>query len=89
MRYAAGLVVVLLAIRFVLVLLPSAALGGFRQLVGTLTAPLVSPFTGLVHYAPTTSISGSQILTLIAIVAYLILAWLLIKLMTLGRQVSY
>ena len=88
-RYAAGLVTILLAVRFVMALVDSGGVSGFRNLISTLTAPLVSPFAGLVHYAPTVPISGSQVLTLIAIVAWLIVAWLLTKLVTLGGRVSY
>lgn len=88
-RFVGGVVIVLLALRLVLAWIGSNVSSGFAHFIVSVTNPMVAPFTGLVHYSPTTSLSGSQVLTVIAIVVYLIVAWLLVKLVTLGRATSY
>ncbi len=78
-----GLIEVLLAIRFVLRLLGANAQAGFAQLIYGVTAPLVAPFQGLFG---TVQSEGSVLesASLVALVVYALVAWLIVKLAVLA-----
>ncbi len=89
-RYAAGRVVQaiylvfgilegLLAIRFVLKLLGANETAGFTSFVYNITAPLLAPFAGMFG-TPTAEGSVLEIHTIVAIIVYALIAWLLAKL---------
>lgn len=78
-----GFIEVVLAIRFVLRLFGANAQAGFAQLIYGATAPLVAPFQGLFG---TVQSEGSVLesATLVALVVYALVAWLIVKLASLA-----
>jgi hypothetical protein len=74
-----GLIEALLAIRFVLKAAGANAEAGFAQLMYGITGPLVAPFMGLFSAPRADSGATLEIQTLIALVIYGLLAWLLVK----------
>jgi hypothetical protein len=80
--YILGFVEVLLAFRFILKILAANPYSGFTDLVYSLTAPLVSPFVGILGVIST----GNSLIewsTVIAMIVYLCLAWGLVYLLEL------
>jgi hypothetical protein len=73
-----GVIEGLLAIRFALRALGANASAGFAEFIYGLTAPLVAPFVGLFSN-PSSSTSVLELNTIVAMVAYALLAWLLAK----------
>jgi hypothetical protein len=78
-----GFIEALLAIRFVLRLLGANADAGFAQLIYGITAPLVAPFQGLFGTVQSDA-SVLESATLVALIVYALLAWLIVKLAWLG-----
>ena len=74
-----GIVEALLAIRLVLKALGANPDAGFAQFVYGLTAPLVAPFVGLFG-TPQAGGSVLEIHSIVALVVYALLAWLIAKL---------
>lgn len=74
-----GIVEALIAIRVVLRALGANPQAGFAQLVYGLSAPLVAPFAGLFGN-PQYSGSVLEIHSIVALVVYALLAWLVAKL---------
>jgi len=74
-----GFIEVLLAIRFILRLFGANAQAGFAQLIYGVTGPLVAPFQGLFG---TVQVEGSvfESQSLVALVVYALVAWLIVKL---------
>ena len=73
-----GLVEGLIAIRFVLRLLGASPTAGFAQLIYGVTAFLVAPFAGLFG-TPRFEGSVLEITSLVAILVYALVAWVLVK----------
>ena len=74
-----GLIEVLLLIRFVLKALGANAEAGFAQLIYGMTAPLVAPFAGLFGTPQAAGGATLELHTLIALVIYALVAWLLAR----------
>ncbi|MEA2660727.1 MAG: hypothetical protein QOH08_299 [Chloroflexota bacterium] len=74
-----GVVEVLLATRFVLRLLGANAQAGFAQLIYGVTGPLVAPFQGLFGTVQSDA-SVLESSSLVALLVYALLAWLVVKL---------
>lgn len=74
-----GLIEALLAIRFVLKALGANAEAGFAQLVYGVTEPLVAPFRGLFGTPQAPSGAVLEVHTLIALVIYAVVVWLLVR----------
>lgn len=74
----------LLIIRFALRLLAANAAAGFSSLIYTITAPLVAPFVGL--FATPAARNGSvlELYTLVALIIYPLLFWVLVRLLWLA-----
>ena len=74
-----GFIEVLLAIRFILRLFGANAQAGVAQLIYGVTGPLVAPFQGLFG---TVQVEGSvfESQSLVALVVYALVAWLIVKL---------
>lgn len=78
-----GIIEGLLAIRFVLLLLGANASAGFAQLMYGITDPLVAPFATLFNVPR----SGANVFdpnTIVALIVYLLLGWLVTKLIWLA-----
>jgi YggT family protein len=69
----------LLAIRFVLKALGANAEASFAQLIYAVTGPLVAPFVGVFGTPQAASGAVLEVQTLIALVIYALLAWLLVR----------
>lgn len=83
--YIAGVVLVLMAFRFVLPLLGANLNTGFARGIITVTSPFVAPFSGLF---PNVSIGGVvrfEPNVLVAMVVYALIAWGIVKLVTISR----
>jgi uncharacterized membrane protein len=74
-----GLIEALLVIRFVLKALGASAEAGFAQFIYGVTGPLVAPFLGLFGTPQGASGGTLELHTLIAMVIYALVAWLLAK----------
>jgi uncharacterized membrane protein len=87
-----GLIEALLVIRFVLKALAANAEAGFAQLIYGVTAPLVAPFMGLFGTPQAATGAVLELHTLIAVVIYALVAWLVVRGATLmlgeGRSAS-
>ena|SRR5579859_2322408 len=68
----------LLIIRFVLKLLAANPSAGFTSFIYGITAPFVLPFQG-VFPSPQTNASVLEVSTLLAIIVYALLAWLIVS----------
>jgi YggT family protein len=73
-----GVIEGLLAIRFALRALGANASAGFAEFIYGITAPFVAPFNGLFSN-PSSSNSVLELNTIVAMIAYALLAWLLAK----------
>lgn len=71
-----GIVEALLVIRFILKALGANAEAGFAQFIYGITQPLVAPFVGLFGTASAASGAVLEPHTLIAMIVYALLAWL-------------
>ena len=74
-----GLIEGLIAIRFVLKALGANPQAGFAEFIYGLTAPLVAPFVGLFG-SPQAQGSVLEMHSLVALIVYALLAWLLARL---------
>jgi hypothetical protein len=80
----------LIAIRFLLKLLAANPQAGFAQLIYGVTAPLMSPFVGLLGTPAASNGSQLEVTSLVAIVIYALVGWLLTRLavLILNRSVT-
>jgi len=74
-----GLIEALLLIRFVLKALGANAEAGFAQFIYGITGPLATPFQGLFGTPQAASGAALEVHTLIALVVYALVAWLLAR----------
>jgi hypothetical protein len=74
-----GLIEALLVIRFVLKALAANAEAGFAQLIYAVTGLLVAPFMGLFGTPQAASGAVLELHTLIAMVIYAVIAWLVVR----------
>lgn len=81
--FIAGLMSIIIALRFVLLLLGANQGAGFTDFVYSLSAPLVAPFVGIFG-EPSYSVSVFEISSLLAIAVYILIAWGIAKLITLA-----
>lgn len=71
----------LLAIRFILRLLGANSSAGFAQFIYGLTSPFIAPFVGLFG-TPKFDTSVFEFTTLVAMIVYVLLAWVILKIAT-------
>lgn len=82
----AGIISAILALRFVLALLGANPDNAFASFIYGLSRPFVAPFFGLFSYDSTyTGVGRFELFTLVAIVVYLLLAWLVSKIINVAR----
>ena len=82
--FIVGFISVIIAIRFILLLLGANQSAGFTDFVYSLSNIFVAPFTGIFGL-PTYGTSVFEIGSLIAIGVYLLVGWGITKLLTIGR----
>lgn len=83
--YIAGVLLVLLAFRFVFALLGANPNNGFANFIYTVSHPFVAPFFGLFGYNLRYGVSRFETYTLVAMAVYTVIAWGLARLVTLNR----
>ncbi len=83
--YIAGVLLVLLAFRFVLALLGANPSNGFADFIYSTSHPFVAPFFGLFGYNLQYGVSRFETYTLIAMAVYAIVAWGLARLATISQ----
>lgn len=84
--YVAGVILSLLALRFVFALLGANAANGFVDFIYGVTGPLVSPFFGIFNYDFTEGVARFEAFTLVAMLIYALIAYGIAKLFTLTRR---
>ena len=85
--FVAGIILVLLAFRFLLSLLGANPTNGLADFVYTTSEPFVAPFFSLFNYDNYTyGASRFEMYTLVAALFYVVLAWGIAKLVTLNRD---
>lgn len=82
--FIAGLITVLIALRFVFLLLGANRDAGFTDFIYSLSEPFVAPFNGIFG-EPVYGTSVFEVSSLLAIVIYLLIAWGIAKLLTISR----
>lgn len=82
--FVAGLITIIIALRFVFLLLGANQGAAFTDLVYSLSAPFVAPFVGIFG-EPTYGQSVFDTSSLLAIAIYLLIAWGIARLLTIGR----
>lgn len=83
--YIMGFILTLLAFRFVLSLLGANLNNGFANGIFQMTAPFVSPFSGLFRATPIDSAVYVEPNVLVAMAVYALIAWGLVKVITITR----
>lgn len=83
--FIAGVLLVLLAFRFVLALLGANPNNAFADFIYTVSHPFVAPFFSLFGYNLQYGVSRFETYTLVAMAVYALIAYGLAKLVTLGR----
>lgn len=84
--FITGLILALLAMRFVLSLLGAKQTNAFADLIYSVTYPLVAPFFGLFGYTMQYGVARFELETLVAMVVYALMGYGLTKLVTIGRN---
>lgn len=79
-----GLINILIALRFIFLLLGANRSAGFTDFIYSLSAPFVAPFTGIFG-EPVYGESVFEISSLLAILIYTLIGWGIAKLITLAR----
>ena len=83
--YITGILLVLLAFRFILALLGANPNNGFADFIYTVSHPFVAPFFGLFGYKTQYGVSRFELYTLIAMAVYAFVGWALARLATIGE----
>jgi len=83
--YVAGVLLVLLAFRFVLALLGANPSNGFANFIYNVSHPFVAPFFSLFGYNLRYGVSHFETYTLVAMAVYLVIAFGLTRLVTLAQ----
>lgn len=85
--FITGLILLLLAFRFLLSLLGANPANAFADFIYDASNPLVAPFFGLFNYNVVDyGISRFEIFTLVAMLVYAAIAWILTYLFAIGRE---
>ena len=82
----AGVLLVLLAFRFVLILLGANPANGFANFIYTASHPFAAPFFGLFGYSIKYGVSRVEVSTLVAMAVYALIAFGISRLLSLGRS---
>jgi hypothetical protein len=83
--YVAGVLLVILGLRFILALLGANPSNGFANFIYSVSHPFVSPFFTLFGYSIHYGVSQFEVFTLVAMVIYALIAYGLSKLVTITR----
>lgn len=83
--FIAGIILVLLAFRFVLALLGANPNNAFASFIYDVSHPFVAPFFSLFNYDLQNGRAHFELYTLVAMLVYIVIAWGLARLVTLGK----
>jgi hypothetical protein len=83
--YVAGVLLVLLAFRFVLALLGANPSNGFVNFIYSVSHPFVAPFFGIFSYNLRYGVSRFETFTLVAMAVYAVIAYGIARLLTINR----
>lgn len=86
--YIAGVLLTLLAFRFVLALLGANQANGFANFIYSASHPFVAPFFNLFGYNLSYGVSRFETYTLVAMAVYALVAYGIAKLFTLNRRTT-
>ena len=84
--FIAGVIEVLLALRFLFVLLGANSGNGLVSFIYAVTYPLVVPFFGIFGYHYQAGVANFEVATLVAMAIYALIAWGLARLVTINRR---
>lgn len=84
--YVMGVLLTLLAFRFILSLLGANRGNGFADFIYSLSYPFVAPFFGLFGYEVEYGVARFEIETLVAMLVYAVVAYGIVKLIHIGRK---
>lgn len=84
--FITGVLMTLLAFRFVLSLLGANRANGFADLIYSITYPFVAPFFGLFGYTVRYGVSRFEVETLVAMAVYALIAYGITRLLTINRR---
>lgn len=87
--YIAGVLLTLLALRFVLALLGANDASGFTNFIYTASHPFVAPFFGVFSYNLRYGVSRFETFTLLAMAVYALVAYGIARLLTINRRSGY
>ena len=83
--FIGGTIAVLLAFRFVFILLGADSSNGFANFIYTVSHPFAAPFFGLFGYEQVYGEAKFEVSTLVAIFVYLLVAYGIAKLITIRK----
>lgn len=83
-----SVIVALLTLRLILAMLGANASNAFANFIYSITLPLVAPFFGLFNYRVQYGVGRFEFETLIAIIVYTLLAWFVVRMLSIGRGVD-
>lgn len=86
--FIADVILILLAFRFILALLGANPSNGFANFIYDTSHPLVAPFFSLFNYDQQIGVAKFEIYTLVAMLVYLVIAWLLTRLLNIARPTT-
>ena len=86
--FIAGLLLILLAFRFVFILLGANTANSFASLIYSASYPFARPFFGLFGYSIRYGVSRVELSTLVAMAVYALLAFGIARLITIGQPRS-
>ncbi|MBC7581865.1 YggT family protein [Aeromicrobium sp.] len=83
--FITGVVLTLLAFRFVLILLGANQANGFVNFIYSLSHPFAAPFFGIFSYDQTLGVAKFELSTLVAMLVYSLVAFGIVRLLTIRR----
>lgn len=87
--FLVAVLVILLVIRLILALLGANPANAFADFIYTTSNPFVAPFRGLLRVGTLDlGVARFETETLVAIIVYSLIGWLIVKLINLGRRDS-
>jgi len=84
--FIVGVIVILLALRMLLLLLAANRGNAFVDFIYNLSGAFAAPFYGIFNYQPQYGSSVFELSSLVAILIYALVGWLLVSLVTLGSR---
>lgn len=83
-----GIIVALLGLRFVLALLGANPANAFASFIYNVSHPFVAPFFGLFNYQGQLGVVRFEFETLIAMLFWSFVTWMIVRLLTIGDRDS-